>query len=328
MDETSRLSSAARMVRNFLFGIVNKEFLTFVFFLLVSGAFWLMMALNEDVERELKIPIRLNGVPRNVVITSEMTDTLRVVVKDKGYMMLPYIFGDAIQPVVLTFKNYDKGNGHLTIAASEMLKQVKPMLFKSTQVALVKPDRLELSYNYGESKKVPVRLKGSVVPNESYFLSSIVIEPEMVTVYASRQKLDSIRSIYTNHVRVKNLNDTVTQTISLRTLQGVKIVPAEVKVTFCPDVLTEESVEVPVTAVNMPQGKVLRTFPSKVKVTFTTGASMFRSIQASNFSIVVDYNDIMEHPSDKCQLRLKTVPQGVRNAQMEVETVDYLIEEQ
>lgn len=327
MDESSRLSSAARMVRNFLFGIVNKEFLTFVFFLFVSGAFWLMMALNEDVERELKIPIRLTGVPRNVVVTSEVTDTLRVVVKDKGYMFLPYMYGDAIQPVVLTFKSHDKGNGRMAVSSSEMLKQVKPMLFKSTTVASVKPDRWEITYNYGESKKIPVRLKGSVVPNESYFLSSIVIEPEMVTVYASRQKLDSLRSIYTHHVRLKNLVDTVTQTVSLQTLQGVKVVPSEVKVTFCPDVLTEESVEVPVTAVNMPHGKVLRTFPSKVKVTFTTGASMFRSIQASSFSVVADYEDIMAHPSDKCKLWLKTVPHGVRNAQMEVETVDYLIEE-
>ena len=67
----------------------------------------------------------------------------------------------------------------------------------------------------------------------------------------------------------------------------VSIVPSEVKVTFCPDVLTEESVEVPIQAVNMPQGKVLRTFPSKVKVIFTTGASMFRSIQAANFNVIV-----------------------------------------
>ena len=325
MNESSRFS---RIVRNFLFGIVNKEFLIFLFFLFVSGAFWLMMTLNEDAEKALKIPVRLTGVPRNVVITSDVTDTVRVVLKDKGYMLLPYVYGEALQPVALVFKNYDKGNGKASISSSELLKLIKPMLFKSTVVTSVKPDRWDITYNFGESKKVPVRLKGSIVPNESYFLSNVIIEPEMVTIYASRQKLDSIRSIYTNHVKLKNLNDTIVQDVSLHTLNGVKIVPSEVKVTFCPDVLTEESVEVPIQAVNMPQGKVLRTFPSKVKVIFTTGASMFRSIQAANFNVIVDYEDIKNHPSEKCAVRLKAVPHGVRNARTEVETVDYLIEEQ
>ena len=325
MNESSRIS---RIVRNFLFGIVNKEFLIFLFFLFVSGAFWLMMTLNEDAEKELKIPVRLTGVPRNVVITSDVTDTVRVNLKDKGYMLLPYVYGEVLQPVSLTFKNYDKGNGRASVTSSELLKLIKPMLFKSTVVTSVKPDRWDITYNFGESKKVPVRLKGSIVPNESYFLSNVIIEPEMVTVYASRQKLDSIRSIYTNHVKLKNLNDTIVKDISLHTMNGVKIVPSEVKVTFCPDVLTEESVEVPIRAVNMPQGKVLRTFPSKVRVIFTTGASMFRNIQVANFSVIVDYEDIKNHPSEKCAVRLKAVPHGVRNARTEVETVDYLIEEQ
>ena len=38
--------------------------------------------------------------------------------------------------------------------------------------------------------------------------------------------------------------------------------------------------------------------------------------------------DIKNHPSEKCAVRLKAVPHGVRNARTEVETVDYLIEEQ
>ncbi len=55
---------------------------------------------------------------------------------------------------------------------------------------------------------------------------------------------------------------------------------------------------------------------------------MFRNIQVANFSVIVDYEDIKNHPSEKCTVRLKAVPHGVRNARTEVETVDYLIEEQ
>ena len=56
--------------RNFLSRIISKEFLIFLFFLVLSGAFWLVMTLNETYEREFSIPLRMADVPRNVVITS------------------------------------------------------------------------------------------------------------------------------------------------------------------------------------------------------------------------------------------------------------------
>ena len=316
------------IIRNFLFGIFNKEFLIFLFFLLLSGAFWLILTLNEDSERELKIPVSLTGVPRKVVITSNMADTLRVTVRDKGYMLLPYIYGDMIHPVSMVFKNYDKGNGRGQATLSELQKLIKPMLFKSTVIASVKPDRFDFSYNYGDSKRVPVRLKGTIVPDATHYLSRIVFDPEFVNIYASKAKLDSIKSVYTEAIRLTNLTDTVVEELKLKAINGVKIEPSVVKVSFFPDVLTEETIEVPGTAVNMPQGKVLRTFPSKVRVTFTVGASAIRNIGPSQFSLEADYNDVLAHPSAKCPIRLQAKPSGLKNVKLEVDEVNYLIEEQ
>ena len=42
--------------RDFLLRLLNKEFLVFLFFLLVSTAFWFMTTLNETYEKEIKIP--------------------------------------------------------------------------------------------------------------------------------------------------------------------------------------------------------------------------------------------------------------------------------
>ena len=38
------------IVRNFLFSRANREFLIFLFFLALSGIFWLLTTLNETVE--------------------------------------------------------------------------------------------------------------------------------------------------------------------------------------------------------------------------------------------------------------------------------------
>ena len=43
----SYLGTAFRFVRNFLLGKTNREFLVFVFFLVISSIFWLLTTLNE-----------------------------------------------------------------------------------------------------------------------------------------------------------------------------------------------------------------------------------------------------------------------------------------
>ena len=57
-----------RLIGSFLLSIVNREFLIFLFFLAVSGTFWLLLALNESYEREFEVPVVLTGVPRDVVL--------------------------------------------------------------------------------------------------------------------------------------------------------------------------------------------------------------------------------------------------------------------
>ena len=55
-----------------MFSQMNKQFLIFLFFLILSGMFWLMMTLNETYEKEICVPVRLVGQPKNVVVTTEM----------------------------------------------------------------------------------------------------------------------------------------------------------------------------------------------------------------------------------------------------------------
>ena len=198
----------------------------------------------------------------------------------------------------------------------------------ASKVVQVKPDRLDFYYNYGQSRQVPVKMAGVVVTGKSFYLARTRFWPETVTVYGSKQTLDSLRYVKTVPINITNFNDTVVKTVALEKIKGVKIVPNTVRIGLYPDILTEETIEVPVTAVNMPEGKVLRSFPQRVTVNFIVGASMFRSISSDQFAVVVDYNELIEHPSDKCNIHLRQCPQGVRNARLQMTQVDYLIEEQ
>lgn len=317
------------MVRNFLFSSANREFLTFFFFLVLSTIFWLMTALNETYEREIGVPAYLVNIPKNVVVTSDMEDTVRVTVRDKGFALLAYTYGEGIRPINVNFQSaITRQSGYGVVSSQELMKMINQRFSGSTKIVQVKPDCLDFHYNYGLSRQVSVKMAGHVVPGKSFYLARTRFWPEKVTVYGSKQALDSLRFVKTVPINITNFNDTVLRTVALETIKGVKIVPNTVRIGLYPDILTEENIEVPITAINMPEGKVLRTFPQRVTVNFIVGASMFRSISPEQFAVVVDYNEIIDHPSDKCSIHLRETPQGVRNARLKMTHVDYLIEEQ
>lgn len=318
-----------RIFRDFLFSKFNKEFLVFLFFLALSGVFWLFMTLNETYEREFSIPVSIVGMPKNVVLTSEETDTVRMTIRDKGITLVTYMYGDILKKVKANFKTYAHNNGTGTISASELQKIVYQRLANGSKITAMKPDKLEFFYNYGAKKRVPVRWSGRVIPEQLYFISRIQYWPDSVDIYASEEKLDSINIVFTEQLNQANFRDTLMLDARLAKIKGVKMVPDHVQVGFFTDLLTDESIEgVPVIGINMPPGKVLRTFPAKVTVDFVTGVSVYRNLKPEDFTVVADYNELKSKPSEKCRIYLKKTPSGISRAHLSTDEVDYLIEEQ
>jgi hypothetical protein len=307
---------------------VNKQFLVFLFFLGLAGVFWLTITLNETYERELKVPVQVVGVPKNVVLTSPTVDTIRATVRDKGWVIVSYLFGERMPAISFNYKNYDRGNGAGIISNSDIKRLLDQQLEISTTITSVKPERLEFFYNNGERKRVPVRWTGRVIPEHLYYISQVNYWPDSVDVYTSPEKLDSIRVVYTEPLNYVGFRDTLTVGSRLSHANDVKVVPERVQIEFYTDVLTEESIDgVPVQCLNMPVGKVLRTFPAKVKVRFVAGASRIRLFRPEDFIVVADYREIYQNPSDKCNLYLQSAPHGVSRATLETKQVDYLIED-
>lgn len=315
-------------IRNFLFSRTNREFLIFLFFLTLSGIFWLLMTLNEIYEKEVTVPVHITNVPADIMLNSDETDTIRVTIRDRGIILLTYLYGESLAHIEANFKNYDQDNGTGIISNADLTKIVKQNIAASSKIISVKPERLKIYYNTGTCKKVPIRWKGRVIPEHLYFLSNVSYSPDSVTVYASEERLDSIHMVYTEPLNYVDFRDTLAVDCRLRRMEGVKIVPNQVHVTFFTDVLTEERIDgIPIKCINLPKGKLLRTFPAKVAVKFVTGVNVYRTLSADDFTVIADYNEIVSGHSEKCNLSLQQVPTGVTRATLVDKQVDYLIEE-
>lgn len=323
----NQLRKVWRYIRIILFSTANREFLVFLFFLALSGTFWLSLTLNDVYEKEFAVPFAVTDIPKNAVLTSNDVDTVKITIRDKGIFLLSYYYGEKLKRISVNFRNYMRNNGTGLVSQQEMQKLIYQRLLSSSKIISVKPERLEFSYNYGAKKRVPVRWSGRVIPEELYFISRVEYRPDSVTIYASDEKLDSINMVYTEPLNYANFRDTLNVSCHLAKMKGVKIMPDHIKIRFLTDVLTEERIEgIPIQGINLPEGKVLRTFPAKVNVSFVTGVSIYRNLRPEDFTVVADYNEIKRHPSEKCRITLKNVPQGISRARLDVTLVDYLIE--
>lgn len=286
------------------------------------------MTLNQTYEQEIRIPVTYVNVPKNVVLTSGEADTMRVTVSDKGIILATYLYGQSMQPVSVDFKSFTHTGDQGSIPNSELKKLAMQRLMASSKITSVKPDRMVFYYNYGEKKRVPVQHSGQVQPDNQYYMASVDYMPDSVTIYASKKKLDSIHVVNTVPLNYTGVNDTLTVHARLQKISGVKMVPEVIDIRFITDVLSEVGFDnIPVVGLNMPEGKVLRTFPAKVSVRFVTGVSQYRNMSASDFVVVADYNKIKDNPSPKCTIEIYSKPEGVSRTRLNVTQVEYLIEE-
>lgn len=317
----------SKKIKDFLLSDKSREFLIFLFFFLIASGFWLLQTLNNDYEAEFSIPVRMKDVPNNIVLTSEPPSELRVRVKDKGTVLLNYMLGKSFFPVNLDFLDYKGKDNHVKIYASNFEKKILSQLNVSSKILSIKPDTLEYIYSEGRSRLVPVRFQGKVTARLQYYVSDTICNPDSVLVYAPEGILDTITTAYTQNVTLENISDTTRRRIPLTSERGVKFVPASVEMTFPVDIYTEKTVEVPLCGVNFPADKVLRTFPSKVQITFQVGLKQFRSIKASDFIINISYEELLKLGSDKYTVKLKSFPSGINQIRIVPEQVDFLIEQ-
>ena len=84
---------------------------------------------------------------------------------------------------------------------------------------------------------------------------------------------------------------------------------------------------IPVTAINLPPQLLLKTFPGRVDVKVSVGASMASRLRPEQFSVTVNAEDLAERATkDKLKLSISSKPDYVLKAWLTTTAVDYVIE--
>lgn len=307
--------------------IINKpatrtamHYLVFVF---ISFLFWLFISLNNNIQIDIQVPIKINSIPDSTTIITDIPDHVSVNVRDKGMALIKFIVGNR-PDLEVEFNDYASPEGAFYLSNAELRRNLRGIFENSTTIQGLSLDNINLKYTNLPGKRVPIRLDLDIRPNIQYMIyGSIEQNVDSAIVYSDRNTLAMIDEVYTYRVEERELTDTLLRSVAISPIQDVKVIPERIQITIPVEPLISKKVKVPVIVKNTPERENVITFPSEVEVSFLVPFSMYR--KNLPISAVADYRDI-ENADNKIPVIIDESPALYQNLSLTQDSVEYIIE--
>lgn len=261
------------------------------------------MALNDSVQTNVQVKVRIANKPDSVTFISDVPKTIHVEVADKGtgLMRVAWLHRPTVN---LSFPEL-AADGQFVCSRTDMMAALKTAFGGGAVIISSSLDSLRLTYTDRPGKSVPVQVSLDASAKAGFVVyGSPKATPQRVTVFGPREILDTLTRVFTKTYVEQNLSESRDFTAELSPIRGARIIPAKVgvKINVEPLVVKEEMISV--LPENVPSGENLLLFPSKVHVAYYVPMSEFSSDQTS-VRVVADYQDVSTHRSARLPLRVE-----------------------
>lgn len=302
----------------------------FCFFVVISTMFWCFLTFNENMQRDIQVEFEITEVPRDVTFIDDVPQTITVTVADRALNMIKYQLFP--RKVSIRFADYTMNNtSTLNLTTQQLRGLVTRVLGSSSRLINMMPATMTLAYTDLPGKKVPIVLDLQVDAGMQYVLNGEVIKQlDSVSVYGDSKTLSEIEQVYTYHVVLNGLTETVERKISIQPIKNVRIEPEYITVMVPIERLIQSKQVLQVEVRNQPDGMKLILFPSLVEVSYLIPQSLYmkdRKDVRHKIVAVVDYNDLdTEGGSYKLPVHIESAPAVYRNLQLTQDSVEFILE--
>ncbi len=306
--------------------VKGRNALTFLIFLAISAVFWVLMALNDEVQHDYRLKLKLAGFPENMTIISGANPTVSVSVKDKGSALMKFTWNT--QPELTV--NYDEfskaGDHNLLMTQAQLNSAVRNIFGSSATIIAVRPDSLSLHYTTNPGVPVKVRIDADVRPAPSAVaFGRVTLSTDTVMLYSNSKERSRIKTLTTQPIILTGLTDTAHVSAALIVPPGMRAVPSQIKVTIPIEPLVTKTRKVEIAQRNVPAGKRLVTFPSMAEVDYLLPKSLYNS-DASPVKAVVDFSAYRPGVK-KLPVTVLPLPNYYRFVSVRPSEVEFVIEE-
>ena len=306
-----------------------KEFIIFLFFLLLAFVFWLLHSLQEDAERRFDLALRYKNIPDEWMLSDDNPQTISVILKDKGISLLYYYWNKRFFSIDIPVSDLQQISDTSLLIPNRMLEQgLAKQLITSTAIISFEPDELKFRYDILSNRLTPVIANVSVVTKPGFQVAdTITIQPQEVRLYSSSKVLDTLKQVKTKPVTLEGVTKTRELTVHLDLPASVKTEIETVKLTIPVEEFTEKKISLPVKCLDIPEKYILRIFPSSIEISCNLPLSKFRELTEDMLEILIPFAEFEENQATgKILVRLTRIPSWVTNPVIVPGEVEFIIE--
>lgn len=320
-----------------ILGILRgRNFRLYISFVVVASLFWVIEQLRRDYTTAINVPLELHSAPENYIVTPESLNgqSLRALVSSDGYTLLQHFWASRnsrhIKVDVSRLPRVQTSEGvFAVIAPTQFYSEISSNIDDHIELRGLMQDTLFIPLLRARKKYLPVIPCVDYSLEQQHILSDdIRVSPSHVWVNGTNNIVDTMSAVYTRKTDHFVLHDTLTLSLDCDLPKGVETNVHSVDVTFCVESFTEKTIEVPITALNVPDGYIFRAFPPTARVTFSVGMSQFEKVGENDIDIVADLSsvDIYKNNQQKVKLHIASAPENLINVTYSPIFVEFLLE--
>lgn len=300
----------------------------FGFFLLAAFLFLLLTKLSETYTETVQFNIELVNLEEEIILTSDSTNTVDVVLSGKGFNLLPYVLYASNTITLDAKKNVYKTSKAFHWDAVNNRHIINKEVGNSVEVRAVKPDTLQLEYSTLASKTVPVILQKDISFASGFdVLGNIETTQDSVKLVGSETILKTISAIKTKPLILQNVSTNIKKEVVLdiSNMPDVAVIPTSVEVIADVKQFTEGKILLPIEVVNAPIGKSVNYFPKQVELYYYVDLENFSTVKAKDFKVVADYKNLETNTQQFLELQLVKTSPLVKSTRFSQNRIEYII---
>lgn len=306
--------------------IQNKKINIFLLFLVLSFVVLMVLKLSTIYTNTIEFKINKVHVPEQYLVLNDSSQILKVTLRTNGFNLLRYYFKKP--NIDISFKeNIEKSKDFYIWNKFQGFSDLNAQFSKDIEVLSIIPDTIKFRFDVNAIKKVPIKLNSKFSFSGGYdLLDSIKIIPDSIKVIGPTVLVSEINYIETDTLILKDINANIDKSISLGLIKNsnLSFSKNKVQITAEVDKFTEGHLKIPITVINIPDSLKIKYFPKKLYVTYYTSLSNYNKINAGDFIITCDFNNI-ENTSDFLKPEIVKQPKEARNVKLSQEQIEFII---
>jgi len=306
--------------------IKNKNIRMFLFFVLLSFVFWLLINLSKVYISNANVFVTYYNLPKSKIMRQEPKKHIKFELKAGGFKFLTYQLDNPTIKFDLSHLHHLKKNLYYYLP-NKHLRELQLQFSSDVELLSVATDTIFIELASLATKKVKVIPNLNIEYKKGYNLAEpVIVKPDSVKIVGPKSMLDTIDNVKTLQLNLKGISSNIYKKLLLNNFGNkLKFNKTEVNVNIKVSKFTETSISVNFKVINIPKGYKISTIPKEVSLKYQVSLNNFNKVSASMFEVVCDFSKSIKDSLNFLIPEIVSKPDFVNSVQISPDRIEYLL---